>query len=116
MGILGLALIPKQLLSRNVERFQGGLAFKAHDFLCHSTQGSSVMKKGHLADDLGGDLGLGFEREPLHRCACRPPAPAAKVDGLVPVSYRQRWKVHDLVRAIAKVDSVVMVVEGHGRL
>ena len=69
------------------------------------------MKKGHLADDLGGDLGLGFEREPLHRRSCRPPAPAAKVDGLVPASYRQSWKVGDLVRAIAKVDSIVMVVE-----
>jgi len=30
------------LLSRNVERFRGGLAFKALMLLCHSTLGSSV--------------------------------------------------------------------------
>ena len=33
------------LLSRNVERLRGGLVFKAHRLLYHSTLGSSVIKK-----------------------------------------------------------------------
>ena len=34
-----------QLLSRNVERFRGGLVLKAHILLYHSTLGSRVIKK-----------------------------------------------------------------------
>jgi len=34
-----------QLLSRNVKRFRGGLVFKAHRWLNHSTLGSRVIKK-----------------------------------------------------------------------
>ena len=34
----------KQLLYGNVQRFQGGLVFKAHRLLCHSTQGLRVIK------------------------------------------------------------------------
>jgi hypothetical protein len=37
--------ISEQLLSRNVERFRGGLVVKAHRSLYHSTLGSRVMKK-----------------------------------------------------------------------
>ena len=33
------------LLGRNVERFRGGLVFKAHRLLYHSTLGSKVRKK-----------------------------------------------------------------------
>ena len=32
-------------LSRNVELFRGGLVFKAHELLYHSTLGTRVMKK-----------------------------------------------------------------------
>ena len=35
----------EQLLSRNVERFRGGLVSKAHRLLYHSTLGLRVMKK-----------------------------------------------------------------------
>ena len=35
----------EQLLSRNVERFRGGLVVKAHRLLHHSTLGSRVTKK-----------------------------------------------------------------------
>ena len=35
----------EQLLSRNVERFRGGLVSKAHRLLCHSTVGSKAIKK-----------------------------------------------------------------------
>jgi hypothetical protein len=35
----------EQLLSRNAERFRGGLVFKAHILLYHSTLGSRVIKK-----------------------------------------------------------------------
>ena len=34
-----------QLLDRNVQRFQGGLVFKAHTLLYHSTLGLRVIKK-----------------------------------------------------------------------
>jgi len=34
-----------QLLSRNVKRFRGGLVFKAHRLLYHSTLGSRVITK-----------------------------------------------------------------------
>jgi len=34
-----------QLLSRNVKRFRGGLVFKAHRLLYHSTLGLRVIKK-----------------------------------------------------------------------
>jgi len=37
--------ISEQLLHRNVKRFQGGLVFKAHRWLHHSTLGSRVIKK-----------------------------------------------------------------------
>ena len=37
--------IEEQLLSRNVEQIRGGLVFKAHGLLYHSTLGSRVIKK-----------------------------------------------------------------------
>ena len=37
--------IQQQLLSRNVKQFRGGLAFKAHRLLYHSTLGLRVIKK-----------------------------------------------------------------------
>jgi hypothetical protein len=42
-----------ELLSRNVERFRGGLVFKAHRLVNHSTLGLRVIKKKkHLEDSL----------------------------------------------------------------
>ena len=41
----GLLSIEEQLLGRNVKRFRGGLVFKAHRILYHSTLGSTVIKK-----------------------------------------------------------------------
>jgi len=38
-------LIQHQLLHRNVKWFRGGLVFKAHRWLYHSTLGSRVIKK-----------------------------------------------------------------------
>ena len=35
----------EQLLRRNVKRFRGGLVFKAHILLNHSTLGSTVIKE-----------------------------------------------------------------------
>ena len=35
----------EQLLSRNVEQFRGGLVFKAHRLLYHSTLGLRVIQK-----------------------------------------------------------------------
>jgi len=49
--------VPHQLLSRNVERFRGGLVFKAHRLLHHSTLGSSVIKKKKKKPYHGGSLG-----------------------------------------------------------
>ena len=37
--------ISEQLLSRNVKRFRGGLVFKAHRLVYHSTLGLIVIKK-----------------------------------------------------------------------
>ena len=37
--------ISEQLLRRNVKRFRGGLVFKAHGLVYHSTPGSRVIKK-----------------------------------------------------------------------
>ena len=37
--------IEVQLLYRNVQRFRGGLVFKAHRLLYHSILGLGVMKK-----------------------------------------------------------------------
>ena len=37
--------IQEQLLSRNVERCRGGLVFKAHRLVYHSTLGLRVIKK-----------------------------------------------------------------------
>jgi hypothetical protein len=36
--------IQEQLLRGNVERFRGGLVFKVHRLLCHSTPGPRVIK------------------------------------------------------------------------
>ena len=41
--------IQEQVLSINVERFRGGLVFKAHRLLYHSTPGSRVKKKKRKA-------------------------------------------------------------------
>ena len=47
-----------QLLDRNVQRFRGGLVFKAHRLLYHSTSGLRVIEKkrkqiSHLNQSLG---------------------------------------------------------------
>jgi len=39
----------EQVLGRNVKRIQGGLVFKAHRLLYHSTLGSRVIKKKRSA-------------------------------------------------------------------
>ena len=41
-------LLREQLLRRSVKRFRGGLVFKAHSLLYHSTLGSKVIKKKKL--------------------------------------------------------------------
>ena len=47
--ILRLRAVPSgtllDLRTTNVERFRGGLVFKAHRVLCHSSLGSSVIKR-----------------------------------------------------------------------
>ena len=40
----------EQLLHRNVQRFRGGLVFKAHRLLYHSTLGLRVIKKKKMVD------------------------------------------------------------------
>ena len=42
--------IQDQLLRRNVKRFRGGLVFKAHRLLYHSTLGLRVIKKKKKVD------------------------------------------------------------------
>jgi len=42
---VGMVEDKTQLLSRNVQRFRGGLVFQAHRLLYHSTLGLKVMKK-----------------------------------------------------------------------
>ena len=42
---LGVGLKVEQLLDINVQRFRGGLVFKAHRLLHHSTLGLRVIKK-----------------------------------------------------------------------
>jgi len=49
-----------QLLSRNVERFRGGLVFKAHRFLYNSTLGSRFMREKRRGQGCGG-CGLEFD-------------------------------------------------------
>ena len=60
--------IQEKLLRRNVKRFRGGLVFKAHRLLYHSTLGSRVTKKkkkkrlnGHLVWQ-GVGRGTGVQR------------------------------------------------------
>ena len=54
--------IDEQLFSRNVKRFPGGLVFKAHRPVHHSTPCSRVIKKKECARGLGDKKkGLGFE-------------------------------------------------------
>ena len=51
-----------------MERFRGGLVFKAHRLLYHSTLGARVIKRGavlHAADEPR--LVLGFQRSVLIR-------------------------------------------------
>ena len=43
----------EQLLRRNVNRFRGGLVFKAHRLVYHSTLGLRVMKKKKILVDAG---------------------------------------------------------------
>ena len=53
----------RPLLSRNVERFRGGLVFEAHRLLYHSTLGSRVIKEKKKNPDP--DIrNLGSERKP----------------------------------------------------
>ena len=46
--------IEEQLLRRNVKRFRGGLVFKAHRLLYHSTLGLRVTKKKKKKMDRSG--------------------------------------------------------------
>ena len=64
--LVGGYLIQEQLLSRNVERFRGGLVSEAHRWFCHSTLGSRVMNKkkkkkadGRVVRCRGRDVGGG---------------------------------------------------------
>ena len=45
----------EQLLSRNAERFRGGLVYKAHRLFFHSALGSRVIKKKGRERALEGD-------------------------------------------------------------
>ena len=47
---------------RNVERFRGGLVFKAYIFLYHSTLGSRVIKKKKYLEELLGPVRGGVGR------------------------------------------------------
>ena len=71
-----LWLLQEQLLSRNVKRFRGGLVFKAHRLLYHSTLGLRVIKKkrNHLANIDGvPDSALPRQHRALPRlCALAP--------------------------------------------
>jgi len=62
-----------RLLRRNVKRFQGGLVFKAHRLVCHSTLGSRVIKT------MGSTCGASFcgssRSRPHRRCQYRLPLP-----------------------------------------
>ena len=68
MGVGGSCLtadgsrLNRQLLYRNVQRFRGGLVFKAHRLLYHSSLGSRVMKKKKRARKLQSALKLSSER------------------------------------------------------
>ena len=42
---MGDMVMEVQLLHRNVQRFRGGLVFKAHRLVYHSTLGSRVIKR-----------------------------------------------------------------------
>ena len=44
-AVTGFKTCVEQLLSRNMERFRGGLELMAHRLLCHSTLGSRVTEK-----------------------------------------------------------------------
>jgi len=46
----GVTAATEQLLHRNVQRFRGGLVFKAHRLLYHSTLGLRVIKKRRRSD------------------------------------------------------------------
>jgi len=71
---LARALVVNQLLHRNVQRFQGGLVFKAHRLLYHSTLGLGVIKKKEkkrrytmycgLNRNAAGDTALGGRGDP----------------------------------------------------
>ena len=47
----GETLSPEQLLHKNVQRFRGGLVFKAHRLLYHTTLGLRVIKKKKTRED-----------------------------------------------------------------
>jgi len=44
--------IEEQLLHRNVQQFRGGLVFKAHSLLYHSTLGLRVIKKKRFNEEI----------------------------------------------------------------
>ena len=57
---------------RNAKRFRGGLVFKAHRWLYHSTLGSRVMKKKKKVHTAQG-FGFGVESyPPTYSSRCRP--------------------------------------------
>ena len=56
----------KQLLSRNSERFRGGLVCKAHRLLYHSPLGSRVIKK-----DKAGGKEVGAETRSVSKHFCK---------------------------------------------
>ena len=66
----------EQLLYKNMQRFRGGLVFKAHRRLYHSTLGLRVIKKKKHGRQLE------FQRS--DKCPMRPGSLPSKVDGTEP--------------------------------
>ena len=57
--------VKRNLINRIVQRFRGGLVFKADRLYYHSTLGSTVIKKKRRIEVSAGDVGLACFRVPL---------------------------------------------------
>ena len=64
--------ISEQPLGRNVKRFRGGLVFKAHIWLYHSTLGSRVIKKKKKKCRSAGEQRVGHISKTSQTCVVVP--------------------------------------------
>jgi len=106
------------LLHRNVQRFRGGLVFKAHRFLYHSTLGLRVMKKKIKRVAPADSPNLANARRRAATCHSTAGTPYSRAPAtldaqpLAHVGVKQKWVGHE--RYLRLIQSCITQLQAQG--